>query len=294
MPVTHILRITVSILLLGALLAGIPPVQAARDIPDDNLAYPVLITLDSGASASGFYLNTHRYTYFVTAQHVLFNTVHRTLKSRNARLLSYPRNRSDDGRVLIHLDLKTLFEKGNLRLHDSQDAVLIRIAAISETGGRNLLEFMRGVKVLEAAPSGILAVDVSTVKTFNDVMVANEVFIFGYPTSLGIKEIPQIDYLKPLLRKGIVAGKNEVKKTIILDCPIYPGNSGGPVLEVDRVEPFRVSFRVIGMVTQFVPFAEKWVSQPHGYSNLSISNSGYSIVIPMDVVFELLEDDMAE
>lgn len=45
---------------------------AQRAIPDDNLAYPVLISLGNGTSGSGFYLNSSDAVYLVTAKHVLF------------------------------------------------------------------------------------------------------------------------------------------------------------------------------------------------------------------------------
>jgi hypothetical protein len=47
--------------------------QAQRAIPDDNLGYPVLITLPGVGTGSGFYINATKYTYLVTAKHVLFN-----------------------------------------------------------------------------------------------------------------------------------------------------------------------------------------------------------------------------
>lgn len=52
---------------------------AQRAIPDDNLAYPVLINLTDCTSnvgsiqATGFFLNAPSATYLVTARHVLFN-----------------------------------------------------------------------------------------------------------------------------------------------------------------------------------------------------------------------------
>jgi hypothetical protein len=118
------------------------------------------------------------------------------------------------------------------------------------------------------------------------VLTANDVFIFGFPTSIGLKAIPQIDYLRPLLRAGVIAGTNEQAKTIILDCPAYGGNSGGPVLEIEE-EDFVKKFRVIGVVSQFVPVAETWRNMTHGYNNTNISNSGYAIAIPMDFVLDL-------
>src|ERR1035437_6546772 len=46
---------------------------AQRAIPDDNLAYPVLISVGNGSSGSGFFLNTNNAVYLVTSKHVLFN-----------------------------------------------------------------------------------------------------------------------------------------------------------------------------------------------------------------------------
>lgn len=57
--------------------------QSKRNIPDDNLAYPVLINLTDCTSnipaikASGFYLDTGSEQYLVTARHVLFNEAER-------------------------------------------------------------------------------------------------------------------------------------------------------------------------------------------------------------------------
>ena len=126
------------------------------------------------------------------------------------------------------------------------------------------------------------------VKKYDDVLVANELFLFGYPTSLGIQGSPQLDSQRPLLRRGIVAGLNPSGKSIIIDCPSYPGNSGGPVVEADRTA-FNATFKVIGVVSQFVPFEEKSISYPITYQNVNISNSGYTIVTPMDFVLELVK-----
>jgi hypothetical protein len=126
------------------------------------------------------------------------------------------------------------------------------------------------------------------VKHFNDVLTANTVYVFGYPTSLGMKEVPQVDPLRPLLRAGIIAGTNSARKTIILDCPSYPGNSGGPFLEAEQVDLTDQRSRVIGVVSQFVPFAETRVNITHKYQNLTISNSGYTVAVSMDPVLDLI------
>ena len=152
----------------------------------------------------------------------------------------------------------------------------------------DLINTVPGITVVEMSPSGILGVGIANVKRFGDVLTSNPIYVFGYPTSIGMKEIPQIDPFRPLLRFGIIAGTNPARKTIILDCPSYPGNSGGPILEVEEVKPFSRHFQVIGVISQFVPFAETWENKTHRYQNITISNSGYAVAVSMDSVLELI------
>lgn len=127
-----------------------------------------------------------------------------------------------------------------------------------------------------------MAVSREGVKPLNDVIVGNDVVLYGYPTSLGLQQIPQIDPLRPLLRKGIVAAKSLQRHSIMLDCPAYFGNSGGPVFEIDRTLT-QISFRLIGVVTTYVPFiatdARTFMMQ---------TNSGYSVATPIDAVLQFV------
>jgi len=67
----------------------------------------------------------------------------------------------------------------------------------------------------------------------------------------------------------------------------FHGNSGGPVVEVLR-EGLPHQFRVIGVISQYVPVAETWVNTTQSYFNMQLYNSGYSIAEPMDPVLELV------
>lgn len=62
---------------------------------------------------------------------------------------------------------------------------------------------------------------------------------------------------------------------------MYYGNSGGLVLEVEQVSG-EIHFQAIGVVTNLIPF------QLAG--DESFQNSGYSVAVPMDFVFELLSE----
>lgn len=264
--------------------------QAAREIPDDNLAYPVLINLETGSNGSGFFLNSDISTFLVTAAHVFFDETSGNLRAQKAKLLSYSKDPKETKRNIIQLDLTTLLASKRIRRHLTEDVAVVYIADTEEIAdtGQKSLSVVPGVSVIEKAPSGILGVGLDSVKHFKDVLTANTIYVFGYPTSLGLKEVPQIDPLRPLLRFGIVAGTNPNRKAIILDCPSYPGNSGGPVLEIEKVGLAKKRFKVIGVVSQFIPFAETWVNVTHKYKNLTISNSGYTVAVSMDPVLELI------
>jgi hypothetical protein len=133
--------------------------------------------------------------------------------------------------------------------------------------------------------------ELSDKRKFDDVIISNEIFILGYPVSLGTTEIKQINYDLPLVRKGIVAGKNYENKTLILDCPVYGGNSGGLALEVNQDVPSETNIHLIGVVVQFVPFVEEWQNTkfPSLY-NTHYQNSGYSIALPVDFIIELIDE----
>jgi trypsin-like peptidase len=269
------------------------PVRAQRAIPDDNLAYPVLIQLPDQI-ASGFYLNAGSSTYLVTAKHVLFDQQTGRLRNGPVTLISYSSNPKESGANVLQLDLAALSQAGRIKGHAAADVAVIQIAEIIADSSTNApalkqVRVVSGVTVHTSVATGILGVDVNVaLKKYDDVLVANEVLLFGYPTSLGMRESPQLDPQRPLLRRGIVAGLNSTARSIIIDCPSYPGNSGGPVVETDHIG-FQTTYKVIGVVSEFVPFAERSINYPIQYQSVTISNSGYTIVTPMDFVLELVK-----
>lgn len=257
-----------------------------RDIPDDNLKYPVLIEGTKGYG-SGFYLNKDDEShYLVTARHVLFQEKdgeELILLSNKIKVSSYS-NDLDDQCIAFDIDL----EKVEVKASKENDIVVVKIGHLKEiTDKGKVLEFEDGVKAL--GPSGrLLFVRSDNLKRYDDVLISNEVFIFGYPNSLSFNDAPQIDYKRPLLRKGIIAGKNNAKKTIILDCPVYFGNSGGVAIEVETIALGQKNYKIIGVVSQYIPFVDNLKSLRLGYINTTMENSGYSVVVPTDTILDLI------
>lgn len=261
---------------------------AQRSIPDDNLAYPVLILLANGSSGTGFYINSQNGIYLVTCKHVLFDRNNKLL-SNKGDFFSPSKNLQDKTQNHFQVNLRYMYEQNLLKYNPKHDIAVLKISSNSLIDTVNhQINLYDSVKVISTSSSGIVGVDEKFIKKYDEVLVANDIYIFGYPTSLGIPESPQFDYFKPLLKKGIVAGKYDNYKTIILDCPVYFGNSGGPVLQ-STFKGLGYEFNVIGVVSEFIPFAETWINETQRYSNINISNSGYSVCVSMDVVLEMLK-----
>jgi len=280
---------SIVVLLFVGLLPALPA-HARQELSPSMLSIPVSIEI-AGGTASGFFINNGSCLQLVTARHVLFNDPQRTLKASIAALLCYPTNPAPSQRIEMKLNLKLLQQQNYIRLDQTNDVAVVRLAKVQKKNrgaGEEVVYPKAMVEVSSGRDLPVVAIGTDQVKRMDDVFISNEVFIFGYPSSIGIKQMPQLDHQKPLLRKGIVAGKNEAKRTIILDCPSYYGNSGGPVAEVDPGSLGQKSFRIIGIVLQFVPFQETWVNATHKLSHWEISNSGYSVVAPIDCVLPLL------
>lgn len=254
-----------------------------RKIPDDNLAYPVLVEIGV-STGSGFYLNRPNGTFLITARHVLYDIQSNTLYSETMKLTCYPKENADSEKNIFIVDLKLAKTCNELAFDQVKDIVILRIGKPDISDHK--INIMPYISIDKIAKAGIIGVGFDSIKLYKDVMISNEVTIFGYPISLGIPNIPQIDYSTPLLRSGIVAGKNKVLGTIIIDCPVYPGNSGGPVLEAEPTESGEILLKIIGIVIQFVPTTADLLGNTH---DKALVNSGYSIVAAIDGIIDLAD-----
>lgn len=262
-----------------------------RIIPDDNLAYPVLIRWNNGSSGSGFRLRVDNKTYLITAKHVLYNNENNLL-GNNLTLLCQTGDIDDDSTYELEVDMKKLEKNGLTFFHPNYDlAAFLETTNDVKEDGSYTADTVDGIIIKRQGRSKIISVNHKTgVALLDKVMISNDIYLYGYPSSLGLKEMPQFDYTKPLLRKGIVASINKNQGTVILDCPVYYGNSGGPVVQIEQVLKTDLinEHKIIGVVTQFIPYSENWKNMSNNLIHQEWSNSGYSVAVAIDYVFEML------
>jgi S1-C subfamily serine protease len=280
------------VLLLTILTAT--PGYTARDIPADNLGYPVRILIGE-ATGSGFYLNADDVIYLVTARHVLYDVASKQevkpLRASKARLVSYAADPKNQVPIEVEVNLEVLSASQRIEQSLNSDVAVITIGKINVARGMEIA-LSNGVRTL-SEKAAIVGVDKKNTRRFEEVLVGNSTFLFGYPGSIGATTQPQFqfDVTRPLLRSGIVAGLDYRMRRIIVDAPAFRGNSGGPVVESEKlVENGRLvtRHRVIGVVTEFVPYTGSAVGND-GQGAIVMGNSGYAVLEPMDEVFQLIE-----
>lgn len=257
-----------------------------KNIPDDNLAYPVLILFNTGASGSGFFLTTTKNIYLITAKHVLFDDKD-IRRGDKIEVKGYSIDLKKDSNYTLLIDLN----KFEILKHKIADVAAIKIGSLNETAKNKTKTIIFNDMVLVKSHKKIDIANVSleNIKKLDEIFISNDVFLYGYPTSLGFKNIPQINYNQPLLRKGIIANLYKDLGTIILDCFVFPGNSGGPIIEVSLEvikDGLNFSHKVIGVVSQFVPYLDKQGKD----KDIHLHNSGYSVAVCMDKVLELIDE----
>ncbi len=265
-------------------------------VPESIINCSALVQV-GGGFGSGFFIRDSSDIYFVTARHVVMNSNHNTkskkvehhLKAPKIEVRWYPRNAESSNPNLMIIDISSLKASGNLVNGQSveDDFVIMRIARVEQKGGYGAIHYSSSVQRI-GPDSSIDPVTISATGKFQQTNIGNEVIMVGYPKSLGLKNLPQYDFNRPLIRKGIVAGKNTNLESIVLDCPSYAGNSGGAVFEI-LDKGLSQQYKLVGIVSQFIPLEEVWINPNYGIKNVEWANSGYSIVIPIEKAIKKIE-----
>ena len=269
-----------------AALGGIAYAQAY--VPEDNLAYPVQVLVADGGG-TGFFVRKDQGLFLVTARHVVYDIVKRQLAPEwTLRALS--KDVHETAVTVLHVNATQLQNAKQIRMDEPRDVAVIHLGTLKPGG----MDTTAGVVVGDKSKAGIIVAAFALLTRFADVDVSSQIFMFGYP-SIGVRGYSQIDPTRPLVRSGIVSGLNATMKTIIIDAPVYHGNSGGPVVQLSRTN----RLRIIGVATQFVPVAEEVLplnrldvpqgTSPAAPNVMALGNSGYSVVASADAIIALID-----
>lgn len=257
----------------------------------DLISLAVLIKIGDGFG-SGLYLATPDEIYLVTARHVFFKAqvdpATKKLKGFNlmkpmVNIFSYPKGSNFAVAEEIQIDLRILMNNKQLSCSGPQDVCVCKIADI----GAGKLQLVEGIK--RVSPSlNINSAHTSMIKPFESIAIAEELYVIGYPKALALIPNNSYDYNKPLVRKGIISGKNP-DQTIVIDCAVFPGNSGGPAFITEKsIESsdegltFRDKRYLAGIVSKFIPWLNNRFKPPH------VENSGYGQIVSFDQVYNEL------
>tara|TARA_B100000686_G_scaffold236614_1_gene244589 strand:- start:924 stop:1769 length:846 start_codon:yes stop_codon:yes gene_type:complete len=124
------------------------------------------------------------------------------------------------------------------------------------------------------------------------------IYVLGFP--MGIVDMER-QYV--IARSGIIARLRDTleKKSLdfLIDASIFPGNSGGPVINKPEIISIQGTQAVtktalIGVVSDYLSYKDTAVSQQTGNTRIIFEeNSGLAVVIPSDYVLEVIEDCFA-
>lgn len=237
-----------------------------------NLTYTTLLSLDNGkATGSGFLFHANNTDFLVTAKHVLFDDDVLRYKSINVSSLNY----NDSIRAMLSFEIVEIEEQLILR-NQKDDIAIIPLGNIQEG------QYNDYVTINQNTPFTIRE---SQIRHLEDLKIANDVFLMGFPTSLKFEGLDHFHPAIPLLRKGIIAGIYVLDRIFIIDCSVYYGNSGSPVLELGEDHILRLA----GVVSRYIPFVIEWRNtRERAITQKDYFNSGYTVCISIDVVLNLI------
>lgn len=265
--------------------------KAQTTINTEALNFPVLISINQGYGSGFFYLDSLDY-YLVTAKHVIFDFTkpkvngEYPLKGKIGKVEYYDRNSNTSTFHELFLDLEYLLNTKTLIYNNVDDVLVIPICTLTlnkESQWR--ATFSLGITLSkELTLFTPRPLDKNYVRKFKDVNLGNDIYLLGYPKSLGLQRAEDYNFNIPLLRKGTLAGKNILYKNLIIDCPAFGGNSGGPVFNFAKNQG---NFGLVGIVVSFIPYVQPLeINAQLKVPNLV--NSGYSVVEPIDKVLDLI------
>lgn len=127
----------------------------------------------------------------------------------------------------------------------------------------------------------------------SDLAEGDGIFILGFPMGLvDVQANIAITRMGSIARiRDCLAGRS---KSFLVDAPVYPGNSGGPVilrpegLAITGTKSILTAY-LLGIVNSYIPFLDTAVSLQTGRNRIIFEeNSGLSNVFPVDYIDEAI------
>ena len=127
-----------------SLLTMSVPVMAQAFLPEDNLAYPVQVTM-TGGGGSGFFVRRDRTLFFVTAGHVLFEQQRWEPHAGEATLRALSKDPRETAVTVIHANVSQFLEAKEIHLDRVRDVAVARLGTFT----RDVLATTPGVIVTD-------------------------------------------------------------------------------------------------------------------------------------------------
>ncbi|MBK8513814.1 MAG: trypsin-like peptidase domain-containing protein [Saprospiraceae bacterium] len=246
-------------------------------------------------TGTGFYYLFDTTLYLVTAAHVLYKTngniITNELNTLSIELLSYDNELVETRATKIRI----AFDKNTeIYKHPSKDVCIISICnLVGNVKDRLVLIPKRNVTPL-SGNRNIGGFDSKSSLHIKDLIPNQDIVIIGYPTSLDQSRFGRTvyDFKFPLVQSGIISGISELLGNIIISGAAFAGNSGGAVMAKKISRSGIETLDLIGLLTEYIPnFIEFYIPNKKESkidTVFSLSNSGYSVVVPIKFVDELI------
>jgi len=235
-------------------------------ISTNNFSFATFLSVDAGASSgSGFRLTHNDINFIITAKHVVFN-------KEALRTELWVKSRNYTGDPQDGYSARVALSEDNVFTFDNLDIVLIKL----------LPEFNYEV---EYQGNDISFATIEDVDEYDNILIGRNIFLIGFPSSLTVDDFYEVD--RPLLRTGIIAGKNVSNGTFVIDSMAYYGVSGGPIVQIDEQR----NIQIVGIVSRYVPFITEWRNRHESsFSRQDFFNSGYAVCIPLNRIVDKINE----
>ncbi len=261
-----------------------------------NLANAVSINYNNNLVGSGLIYEKDSLIYLITAAHVIFqvdtlDNITDNIRFDKIQIVSYSSNDYNVKKSVFEIKLHG---NNSLKRHKRKDVCILKIGKIQKVISKisNYVYTHENVRIIES--NGIVnAFNNDLITKFEHIEQGRDVRVIGYPKHLDFVKrngLRLYEFEYPLLQSGVISGVSKSLGNIIVNAPIFYGNSGGAVLyKTEGVKSkngksiFYETYTLIGIATDFIPFILNINDR------VDISNSGYSVVVPIHFAIEMLD-----